>query len=419
MKFNPFNIFKRSAKANRKATVITGSGQPAYPERNYENYAKEAFLKNVIGFRCIDLIAKSVASVPWKVYEEKSNGEADEVFSDPLYDLLYRPNPDMGWTNFMYSLTAYLPLSGNTFVRKIGPTTGPNRGTPKELYTLQPNNIVIETNDSGQKIGYTYNKGTRFEQTFPIDPITGECEVRQIKLFNPLSEIWGTSITEPAAREIDTSNAGADWNKNLLDNQARPGMVLSSENPLTDQQFDRLAQQIRDEREGAANSGKSLILEGKMKADQYGFSPAEMDFIEGSREMSRRIAMAYGVQPQMLGIKGDSTYSNYEQARQAFWEETVTFYLTLIRDEFNHWLLRGSNKYLDYDLDNMPAFELKRASLWERARAADFITINEKRAMVGEDTVDGGDIILVSATMLPLGTEREEPGDDNNGDDEL
>jgi phage portal protein BeeE len=135
--------------------------------------------------------------------------------------------------------------------------------------------------------------------------------------------------------------------------------------------------------------------------------------------MSRRIAMAYGVQPQMLGIKGDSTYSNYEQARQAFWEETVTFYLTLIRDEFNHWLLRGSNKYLDYDLDNMPAFELKRASLWERARAADFITINEKRAMVGEDTVDGGDIILVSATMLPLGAEREEPGDDNNGDDEL
>jgi HK97 family phage portal protein len=419
LKFNPFNIFKRSAKANRKATVLVGSGTPSYPERNYENYAKEAFLKNIIGFRCIDLIAKSVSSVPWKVYEEKSNGEADEVFNDPLYDLLYRPNPDMGWTNFMYGLTAYIPLNGNTFVRRIAPTTGPNRGIPKELYTMQPNLVVIETNDAGQKTGFTYNKGTRFEQTFPIDPITGDCDVKQIKLFNPLSEIWGTSITEPAAREIDTSNAGADWNKNLLDNQARPGMVLTSQNPLTDQQFDRLSQQIREEREGAANSGKSLILEGMMDAKPFGFSPAEMDFIEGSREMARRIVMAYGIPPQMMGIKGDQTYANYEQARMAFWEETVTFYLTLIRDELNHWLLRGSNKYLDFDIDDMPAFESKRASLWERARMSDFITINEKRQMVGEDPVDGGDIILVPATMLPLGTEQEMPGDTDDGDDTL
>ena len=56
-------------------------------------------------------------------------------------------------------------------------------------------------------------------------PITGQSDILQMKTFHPLDDWYGMAATEPAAREIDTSNASTEWNKNLLDKQARPGLV--------------------------------------------------------------------------------------------------------------------------------------------------------------------------------------------------
>ena len=48
-----------------------------------------------------------------------------------------------------------------------------------------------------------------------------------------------------------------------------------------------------------------------------------MDFIAGKHAAAREIALAFGVPPQLLGIPGDATYSNYREANGAFWRGTV------------------------------------------------------------------------------------------------
>ena len=415
-------------KFKKKTTTViyeTGSAPASYPEWDYEKFAKETYLKNVISFRCIDLIAKSAGSVKWKLMREMDDGELEEVVGHPVNKLLKRVNPESSWSTFIYEAVAYLPLSGNTFLQKIGPETGPNKGLPFELYVLRPDKMKINLDPkTGRKISYEYNPNNN-PQIFEIDPITGESQIKQIKFFNPLDENWGTSITQPAAREIDTSNAGSNWNKSLLENQARPGMLYISEQILSQQQRDSLKAQIRETREGGVNAGRSLILEGLAKAQPYGFTPTDMDFIEGGREIARKIASAYGVPAQMLGIKGDQTFSNFEQAREMFWEDTVIYYLNLIKEELNYWMFGiDSDLSIQYIIDDVPAFDKKEERKWERLQNSDYLTMNEKRTAVGLDESEGADDILVPANMIPIKsvsmfeTETDEGGGDTENQEE-
>ena len=125
--------------------------------------------------------------------------------------------------------------------------------------------------------------------------------------------------------------------------------------------------------------------------------------------------MAYGVPSMLLSIPGEATFANYKEARLAFWENTIFFWLNYIKQELNNWFYpKGDPHFVDYILDDVPALSVKRDALWERAQKSDFLTINEKREMVGyDDHGDAGDVILVPVTMTPLssltsGEEEEE-----------
>jgi phage portal protein BeeE len=48
-----------------------------------------------------------------------------------------------------------------------------------------------------------------------------------------------------------------------------------------------------------------------------GLSPKDMDFVEAKNGAARDIALAFGVPPMLLGIPGDNTYANYQEANRA------------------------------------------------------------------------------------------------------
>ncbi len=412
------DIFK---KASRTVSIVIDSvgGNSISPDRNYENFCKETYMKNVIAFRCIDEIAKAVASVSWKLFQKEANGENKEIDDHPIIDLIKRPNQDESWAFILIQLMAYLLISGNSYLERIKVETGPNTEYPKEVFVHRPDRIEILL-DNDRVFGYKYSLGSQ-EVIWEKDIITGQADLLQFKLFNPLNDFYGMGITEPASYEIDTSNASNKWNKKLLDNEARPGMIFSFSGNLTDKQYDKLEKSLKDKYSGANNAGKNLILEGmnadnKMSVTPYGWSPKEMDFIESNREMARRISTGFGVPAQLVGIP-DATYANYKEARLAFWEDTIFYYLNLLKGELNNWLTNNDdNIFLEYDLNNIPALAHKREMLWTRAQESTFLTINEKREMVGIEAVDGGDVVFVPVNQIPLGT--EEPTEDNLGDED-
>jgi len=396
-------------KASRAAAVkVIGLGGKQWPSRNYNTFAKEAYLKNVVAYRCIDEIAKSVSSVPWALKRKLANGDKETIKNHSLLDLLHRASPDDSFQMFMYRAVSFLVLSGNTYIEKIAPDTGENAGVTKELYSLRPDRIIIQVNKStGLVEGYIYSVSSE-SVFYPIDSTTMQGDLLQIKLFHPTDDWYGASPVEPTAREIDTDNAGTEWNKNLLDNEARPGLILTTDAQLTENQFEQLDTMMKERHAGPENSHDSLILYGGMEAKPYGFNPSELDFIEGGREIARDIAMGFGVPPQVVGITGENTFANVKEARLSMWETTVLFYLRLFKAEFNNWLVPEQERgemILDFVLDEIPALSPRREQRWEKAQRSDFLTINEKREMVGIEPHPEGDVILVPSSMIPLGEE--------------
>lgn len=426
MKLFGFEI-TRTRPTEQKGIGYASPGEAIFADHDAYVYAKETYKENVFAFGCIDKVAKAVSSVAWGLYTKKADGGIELANQHPSSNILSRPNPDESFSFLMYRATAYLMIAGNTYFHRSRPMSGPNRRYAKELDLFRPDRMkVIIDQDKNTLKGFQWKIGTHTE-FFPIDQVTGQAEVMQVKLFDPLNDWYGMGNSKPAARDIDSSNDATEWNKSLLQNKGQPGMLYMFEDALGDNQFNRLKQQLRDEYSGPKNAGKSMILEGARDAKPFGLTPAEFDFIESNRELARKIALSYGVPPMLLGIPGDNTYSNYREARLAFWEDTVIFYLNLFKGELNNWLFGTENIYMDYNLDDVPALAPRREILWNNAQTSDFLTINQKLEMVGFEGVgDAGDIVLVPANMIPLDmavsmeepVEEEKPTEEEPEEDE-
>jgi HK97 family phage portal protein len=75
--------------------------------------------------------------------------------------------------------------------------------------------------------------------------------------------------------------------------------------------------------QGARNAGRPMLLEGGLDWKPMGFSPSDMEFQKTKEAAAREIAIAFGIPPMLLGIPGDATYANYQEANRAFYRLTV------------------------------------------------------------------------------------------------
>ena len=187
----------------------------------------------------------------------------------------------------------------------------------------------------------------------------------------------------------------------MLENSARPSgaLIVKNNGPfegnLSEDQYTRLKGQIEDVFMGAKNSGRPLLIEGGLEWKEMSFSPKDMDFIEAKNSAARDIALALGVPPQLLGIPGDNTYSNMQEARLALWEETIIPLLDHLTDSLNHWLVPMFDQLLtlEYDVNEVSGLSSRREKTWTRIENSSFLSVNEKRQMVGLSPIEGGDKI--------------------------
>jgi HK97 family phage portal protein len=374
-------------KASRTARVIAleSGGRARWTPRDYAALAREGFLSNAIVHRAVKLVAENAAACTFLVYEG-----AAEHDRHPLLELLARPNPRQDGTALFEALYAYLLLAGNGYLEAVTVD-----GTLRELYALRPDRMRLVPGPDGWAEAYEYTaagRTVRFQQAAaPLPPIL------HLTAFHPLDDHYGLGALEAAAVAVDTHNAAAQWNKALLDNAARPCGALVYAGPegavLSDSQFERLKRELEEQYQGTVNAGRPLLLEGGLDWKAMALSPKDMDFMEAKHAAAREIALAFGVPPMLLGIPGDNTYSNYQEANRVFWRQTVLPLAQRVGCALAQWLVPvfGKGLRLAVDADRIDALAADRAALWERVRAAPFLTLNEKRAAVGYSPLSGGD----------------------------
>jgi hypothetical protein len=155
--------------------------------------------------------------------------------------------------------------------------------------------------------------------------------------------------------------------------------------------------------QGDRNAGRPLILEGGLDWREMSLSPKDMDWLSGRTNAARDIALAFGVPAQMIGLPDAQTYANMEQARLAFYEETVLPQITRVISGIDHWLcpMYRDRPDLDFDPDSISALTDKRQAQWTKIQTANFLTLNEKREAAGYGPIAGGD--RIDDTPAPTG----------------
>ena len=383
-------------KESRAASVVNvNPNQPIWTPRDYASFAREGYQLNVIAYQAINRVAEAVADVRWTVWRDDK-----EIDKHPIADLLKRPNRMQSGYEFMTAVVGYLMISGNTYIERVQV-----QNQTKELYALRPDRMKILPSKRGIPAGYIYSIGGREVHTFEVDEKTLQSDVNHMKLFNPLNDWYGMGPIEAGAYAIDQHTESMKWMQSLLQNSARPSGALqaSGDNALTDEQFARLKTQIEDQYSGAKNAGRPMVLEGGLTWQAMGLSPSDLALLETKYSAARDVSLAFGVPPQLLNIPGDNTYSNYEQARLAFYEDTVIPLINRVSTSLSNWLgVEQDQVELRPDLDQIPAIAEKRKALWTMADLSTDLTLNERRGLKGYEPVAGGDVVLVGSGMISL-----------------
>ena len=379
-------------RLHRKKPMSMGSmvystvGQPQWTSRRYENLCQEGYQRNVIVYRCVNLIARGAASVPWRLRRQ-----GQDIGHHPLLTLIHRPNIMQAGAAFIETVFAYWLLSGNSYIELVEGFDG----KPKELHALRPDRMTVIPHNTGDIKGYDYkvNGSKRF-----ISVGQGIPSVLHLKLFHPLNDWYGLSPMEAAVASIDQHNTVSGHNLSILQNGGRPSgalMVRSEAGELTSEQRQDLRDNLRQWSEGPKNAGRIMVLEGDFHWQEMGLNPKDMDFIEGKNLSSREIAQAYGVPPMLVGVPGDATFANYKEARFHLWEDTILPFLDHVIDEFNQWLVPpfGKDLVLSYDIDGIAALASRREEAWAKFSNTPFLTINEKRMAMGYAPLPQGDTL--------------------------
>ena len=352
----------------RSAIGLAGYGE--WP-RGYEAQLRDAYLGNPVAQRAVRLVAEGAGGVPMRA----DPAEAGRLIA-----------ATSAGQSLVETIAMHMLLHGNGFIQIVQDAGG----APAELFALRPERVTIEPGADGWPVAYVYHAGERTTR-LPARDGTGKPAILHIKAPHPADDHYGLGCLGVAAGAVAIHNAATRWNKALLDNAARPSgaLVYDPGEPgaaLSPDQHERLRAEMEASFAGAGNAGRPMLLEGGLKWQAMSLTPADMDFVGLKAAAAREIALAFGVPPLLLGLPGDNTHANYAEANRAVWRQTI---LPLV-DKIAAGLAQGLRVWwpgltLTPDRDAIPALSEDRERLWAMVGGADFLTAEEKRAMVGVD----------------------------------
>ena len=370
---------EQKASAVGRVAAWPGAGRVAWTPRDCVSLTRSGFAGNPVGFRCVKMVAEAAASLPLILQDD-----SERYAVHPVLDLVRRPNPAQGRAELFEAVYGQLLLTGNAYIEAVGGDTG---RIPLELHVLRSDRMSVVPGADGWPVAYEYKVGGAKHR---FDMRAGPPPICQIKSFHPQDDHYGFSPMQAAAQAVDVHNSASRWSKALLDNAARPSGAIvfkgaEGQGMLSGDQYDRLVSEMESHHQGARNAGRPMLLEGGLDWKPMGFSPSDMEFQKTKESAAREIALAFGVPPMLLGIPGDATYANYQEANRAFYRLTVLPLAARVAASVAEWLAGYTGDTLDLrpDLDQVPALSAERDAQWARVNGADFLTAAEKRSLLG------------------------------------
>lgn len=137
----------------------------------------------------------------------------------------------------------------------------------------------------------------------------------------------GRAPLKSVLREIYTDDEAANFTASLLHNMGVPGLLVSpdSDKPISPEDAKAAKAYIKESFTGDAR-GNALVMTGKTKLEQFGFSPEQLLLKDLRRIPEERVSAVTGIPAVVAGLGAGldrSTFNNFAEARVAAYEQAL------------------------------------------------------------------------------------------------
>lgn len=315
------------------------------------------------------------------------------IKTDPMIDLLNRPNSVQYKYQFVYSFIANLCLTGFAFI-----VAGESKEGNPELYSL-PTTWVKPSHKNGPftefKIVDPANPASEADAT-PLD----RSQVAFAMLPDPSDPLKAMSpaVAQASSIAIDEKIQGSQIQ--FFDNGVFPSAVVTvGKNPhpevaggirprLSAAQRRQVYGAIKKISSGVANYGNPAIVDGLIeKIEKFSNTQPEIGWEKSEKTIRSRILSAFGVHPFILGEEMIGSYAQAYIIQERFAKKVNVFLdlLSCLCTDFVPGLFaeqKSKNTLLWFE--KMSAVDPSmRQSLWTEARKNKDVSQNEFRAFMG------------------------------------
>ncbi len=418
--WNPLSVFKSrpvETKSHRFFNVLDFLSQSGFGQvsawqalRYYEQISPVA-----IG---VDKVVDEFKAIQPAIFDKS---EQQYETTHPFIEFLSHPNASISMQDFFKNYGTYYEVTGEVYLMATGNPVRP----PLELFIIPPQFVSIDMASDGFPDTYKVSNGSKIGLTaFTRKEVDGrfryfnesDRELWHVKDFNPnasSSNFHGASTLNSVFYEIEQHLFSSRHNLSLLKRGGRLTGAIKVEGVLDQEVFDRLQEQIQKNIVGADNAGYVPTLEGGADYVEMGKSNRDMDFAKLKKEITETIFNRLDI-PLPLISAGAMTLNNYSVALVALYDNAVMPLGSKLWGELTLFLGGrfglSEDEILSADPATIPALQSRRLTNLLMQSKLYILSIDEQRAMLGREEINGGDIIYQPGNLVPVATDTDTTG---------
>ena len=350
-------------------------------------------------------LAMATARMPFDVKVRLDNTDSKQE-AGPLAELLARPNPRMSGFKLWEWTSSTRDIYGEAFWLKLRDA----KGVVRELHPMHPTNVIVRRTPLGG-IEYVYSSGSRNVSMLPPIP---EEDVVAFTTYNPDNLMRGLSTLESLRMTLLNEDASRRATASMWAKGARPGVILSTEQTLSDPAIARLKKQFDAAHAGADNTGSTAVFEEGIKPTIVQLNSEEMQYIEGRKLNREEVCAAYDVPPPVVHILDHATFSNITEQLRSQYRDTMAPRFVNFESVIDQQLVPDfySNRevFTRFNMEEVLRgdFETK-ATASVALRNAGLLTGNQGLAMFGLPRSEDPEMdkFYANAALVPLGSNAQ------------
>jgi HK97 family phage portal protein len=382
----------KAIKVERASNIvsITGDNFRETPAKSWATYTN-MYRQHPIVRSVVDKIARTAVASGFQFVPRDRSKPLNERSAAKIEEILQRSNAISLLRETYRDLLVY----GDAYWYLL-----PARnGVPFQMIRVAPSsvNIVVDRNTREVTSYIVRNVKTGIETQY--EPT----EFVHFKFAAPDNDLYGLSPLESLTSTVAQDLFAQTYNEAFFANSAQTGIVFNMRN-ASREEVERNREFLKKEYTSAANAHKPLLLEGDVDVSKSVSSPAEMQFIEGRKQLTMEILAVYDLPYTKLG--GTSESANRSQSAEndkTFRSETIKPLQAIVEEVMSEHLLYTIFNIKDVLFQHSEVDyrdESAQMDMYIKGLTHGIYTINYVRNKLGLPPIDGGDIASLST---PLG----------------